>query len=300
MKNELFNTYLKKLENHLSILEDKNEETEYNTLKALWMTASGNPVSALKSEECELPDLSDSNIKKLEDLISRRIKGIPLAHLTQRQSFMGMEMLAGSEALIPRKETEILGYTAIKILKNLGPEELCIIDVCTGAGNIALAIANSLINTKIHAADISSDAIKLANKNSIFLDLSSQVTFYSGDLLEPFENIKLHNKANLLTCNPPYISTSKVSEMPDEISSFEPDLAFDGGVFGINLIRRLITDAEKFLCDDGYLVFEVGLGQGNIIKKQVEKSNLYKNIKTVNDNLGNPRVIVAQKNKESL
>lgn len=292
---DIFNQYLTQLSKNISILPDKNEETPVNTLKALWLAAAGTPVSVVKAEGYELPELSAHDLEKLEELINRRIEDVPLAHLTGRQSFMGMEMLAGPEALIPRKETEILARTAIEILKQNPAENLHVIDVCTGAGNIALSIADSIKNSKIYAADLSEDAVKLAKENADFLGISSRVEFYSGDLLEPFDSLDLYEKIHLLTCNPPYISTSKVSDMPDEISRFEPDMAFDGGAFGINLIRRLIVDAEKFLCKDGFLAFEVGLGQGNIIKKQVEKSALYTNIKTVNDDSGNPRVVVAQK-----
>ena len=293
--NDIFNKYLAQLSEEISILPDKHEETPVNTLKALWLATAGTPVSVLKAEGCELPELSTHDIAKLEELIKKRIENVPLAHLTGRQSFMGIEMLAGPEALIPRKETEILGYTAIEILKQISAEKFYVIDVCTGVGNIAFSIANSVKNSKIYAADLSEDAVKLAKKNADFLGVSSQVVLYSGDLLEPFESIDLYEKIHLLTCNPPYISTSKVSGMHDEISKFEPGMAFDGGAFGINLIRRLIVDAEKFLCTGGFLVFEVGLGQGDIIKKQVEKSAIYTNIKTVNDDSGNPRVVVAQK-----
>ncbi len=129
----------------------------------------------------------------------------------------------------------------------------------------------------------------------IFLGFASRVEFYCGDLLEPLDALDLYGKVHLLTCNPPYISTSKVSGMPDEISKFEPSLAFDGGIFGVNLIRRLILDTGRFLCKDGFLAFEVGLGQGDLIKKQLEKSSMYKNIKTVKDDSGKPRVVVAQK-----
>lgn len=292
---DIFNKYLTQLSKKLSILPDKDEETPVNTLKALWLVAAGTPVSVLKAEGYKLPELSAHDLVKLEELIIKRVGDVPLAHLTGRQSFMGMEMLAGPEALIPRKETEILGYTAIELLKQISAENPYVIDVCTGAGNIALVIADSIKSSKVYAADLSDDAVKLAKKNADFLELSSRVEFHCGDLLVPFESADLYEKIHLLTCNPPYISTSKVSGMPDEISKFEPSLAFDGGAFGVNLIRRLIIDAEKFLCTDGFLAFEVGLGQGDIIKKQVEKSAIYTNIKTVNDVSGNPRVVVAQK-----
>ena len=166
---DIFNQYLTQLSKKLSILPDKDEETPENTLKALWLMAAGTPVSVLNAEGYELPELSAHDLVKLEELIIKRVEDVPLAHLTGRQSFMGMEMLAGPEALIPRKETEILGYTAIEILKQIPAENPYVIDVCTGAGNIALVIADSIKSSKVYAADLSEDAVKLAKKNADFL-----------------------------------------------------------------------------------------------------------------------------------
>ena len=295
MKENIFDQCLEKITDAISILPDKPEETPLNTLKALYLKAAGIPVSVVKAETHELPELNEEEINTLYKLIDKRLQGVPLAHITRRQSFMGLEMLAGPQALIPRKETEILAHSALEILRDLDADNITVIDVCTGAGNIALSIAGAIENADIYAADLSEDAVDLARENADLLGLSSQVKFYSGDLLQPFETLDLYAKVHLLSCNPPYISSSKVQEMPQEISSFEPQLAFDGGSFGINLIRRLISEADKFLIDGGYLVFEVGLGQGDVIKKQVEKTGLYSDIRMINDEAGMPRVIIARK-----
>lgn len=295
-----FEKYLKILSKELSILPDKYEETPLNTLRALWLSAAGISVSAIKAEVHQLPELTISEKQNLDKLISKRLDNVPLAHLTGKQSFLGMEFHAGPEALIPRKETELLALTAINLLRNLDAQKINVIDVCTGAGNVAISIADAIVNSKVYAADISDSAIKLANQNAELHNLSSQVSFYCGDLLKPFDNIGLEGKVDLLSCNPPYISSSKVSAMPSEISAYEPDEAFDGGAFGINLIFRLITEAEKLLCHNGYLVFEVGVGQGPVLQKYLNKTGFYQNIIMVDDDLGNPRVLLAQKYKEKL
>jgi release factor glutamine methyltransferase len=279
----------------LSILPDKNEETPENTLKALWSTASGRPLSVRMAGTISPGDLSNSQINYLDQMIDSRLKGTPLAYLTGRQSFMGLEMIASQAALIPRKETEILAATAINIIKKYMTGNINVIDTCTGAGNIALAIASYCNNTTVFGADLSGEAATLAGQNSRFLGLEGRVSFFSGDLLQPFEGLGIKNHVSLLTCNPPYISSSKVADMPKEISDHEPKLAFDGGAFGINLIKRLVTEAADYLLVDGFLVFEVGLGQGDIIKKLVEKSNLYTEIKTIQDEAGQSRVISARK-----
>ena len=295
MITDLYKERLKLLSEKLSVLPDKDEETPVNTLNALWSTAGGCPLSVFQANNIELSDLSATQIEYLDEMIGKRLQGLPLAYLTGRQSFMGLEMIARKDALIPRKETEILASTAIKVVNEFLPGAINVIDTCTGAGNVALAIAKYCENTTVFAADLSEDAVGLASENSTFLDLDKRVTFLSGDLLQPFEKLNLDNKVSLLTCNPPYISSAKVSEMPTEISAHEPKLAFDGGAFGINLIKRLVTEADKYLIHNGYLIFEVGFGQAAMIKKLVEKTNIYKLVETINDGSGHPRVIVARK-----
>lgn len=293
--DDVYQIKLEQLKNNMSILPDKPEENHSNTLNALWMAAANNPISVTRATHIKLPELSAGQISDLDDLINKRLSGVPLAHLTGRQSFMGIEMLAGPEALIPRKETEILATTVIDVLSNIKNKMPIIIDVCTGAGNIAVTIAKTYKCQRIYAADISQQAIELAKRNAIYLQLDKQIDFLCGDLLEPFKSQQIDDSVDLITCNPPYISSSKVSNMAEEISVYEPSLAFDGGAFGVNLIRRLITDANIYLKKGGYLIFEVGLGQAAIIIKQVEKSNIYENIISIDDQQANPRVIVAQK-----
>ena len=295
MQEKLYSTRLRLLQNKLTVLPDKAEETAENTLHALWSTATGNPISVMQSASIKLQNLSEQQLFILDELIDKRLTGQPLAYLTGRQSFMGMIMLARKDALIPRKETEILASAAINVANEFTPDSITIIDVCTGAGNIALAIAKHCSHVNVYAADLSEEATILARENAEFLGLSSRVKFMSGDLLSPFIVLSLQGKVSLITCNPPYISTSKVSAMPTEISSHEPKLAFDGGAFGINLIKRLITEADELLTDDGVLVFEVGHGQAAMISKLVEKSGIYTKVETVADPAGHPRVIIARK-----
>jgi release factor glutamine methyltransferase len=290
-----FEGYLEQLTCDLSILQDKPEETPLDTLRSLWLLAAGIATSVDRSKDYDLPKLTPEQIAVLDELILRRLANVPLSHLTGRQSFMGLEFLCGPEALIPRKETEILASTAVKLLLEMDQTAVQVVDACTGAGNVALAIACTVPGALVYGSDISEHAIDLANRNAEFHDKISTVNFYSGDLLEPLSTLGLNGKIDLLTCNPPYISTAKVSELPVEISSFEPKEAFDGGPFGVNLIRRLISEADTFIRPQGYLAFEVGLGQSDLICKLVEKSCKYCNIYTVQDEQGSPRVIVAQK-----
>jgi len=169
-----------------------------------------------------------------------------------------------------------------------------IIDVCCGSGNLGLAIASHNINASVYATDLSQEAVDLAQENISFLNLNHRVNAKQGDLLSAFETKEYQEKIDLIVCNPPYISSVNVPKMDKEISDHEPALAFDGGVMGINLIQRLIREAPKLLTKSGWLIFEVGAGQGLFISRLCERSGLYQQIESVSDDLGTIRVILAQ------
>jgi len=296
MRNdELYSNLLDRFNSELKILNDKPEETALSTLKALWLAASGQYISAQAAEHEILPELNTEQTEDLLKLIERRFAGEPLAHLTGRQQFMGIELLAGPEALVPRKETELLSKTAIEYLNNISKEQdsLTVIDVCTGAGNLAISYAVNEPKAKIYAADLSPEAVSLAKKNAEYHNLESQVKFTESDLLAAYESPLFYNKVDLLTCNPPYISSGKVGIMDEEISSHEPSLAFDGGPFGIKILQQLMKEAPKYLREGGCLMFELGLGQGELIIQRIKKMNQYKEVLPVKDTNGDIRVVVA-------
>jgi len=145
----------------------------------------------------------------------------------------------------------------------------------------------------VFAADLDKNAIKLAQHNNEYLGLEKRVSFFAGDLLEPFESSKFYKTIDVLTCNPPYISSGKLETMPEEIISFEPNMAFDGGPFGIKILNRIIKEAPKYLSEDGCLAFEMGLGQGEPILKRLERNKDYKKLKTVKNESGEIRTILA-------
>jgi len=295
MKDEFYEDLLQRLSRELSILPDKPEETPENTLKALWSLAKGKPVSAELVKDYEPEELAEDELAQLKVCVQQRLAGVPLAHISGRQSFMGLELIAGPEALIPRKETELLAGAAIEVLRSHDADgPAYVIDVCTGAGNVAVAIAMEIEHAQIYAGDLSEDAVALAYQNCELHGLIDRIQLHSGDLLDPFLDLGLNGKVDMITCNPPYISSAKVPAMASEIASHEPQMAFDGGVFGVNLMRRLIREAPELICDGGHLLFEVGLGQAAALKKQMSKMPQYDSVEIVRDADGNARVIVAR------
>lgn len=314
----------------MSTLPDKPEETPEATLRALWHLASGeatgqavphrlSAVAAQRLHDADtpLPPLDATALARLDAFLAQRLSGIPLAHLTGRQAFMGREMLAGPGALIPRRETELLAQAALARLRAMAEaapgQALRVIDVCTGSGNLALAMALGVPTARVWGADLSPEAVALAQANTAHLDLSAgpraalhpRVQWRCGDLLAPFDAGEAnapHGDAadflghtDLLLCNPPYISSGKLDSMPAEIIQHEPSLAFDGGPFGIRILQRLMKDAPRFLRPGGWLGLEVGLGQGPAVQQWLARTGQFGAPQTVLDGHGQVRSLLAQR-----
>lgn len=288
---------LQQLRDRLQLLPDKPDESPEVTLRCLWALAEGKALAISQLGAFRPAMLDDAGITRLEALIEQRLNGVPLAHLTGRQDFMGQVLLASPAALVPRRETEQLGFCAVRRLQSMPVARPLVIDVCTGAGNIALGIACHLPQARVMGADLSPDAVGLATQNAAFLG-RTDVEFRCGDLLEPFSDPALQGTVNMITCNPPYISSARVDGMPLEISRHEPRLAFDGGPFGVKIIRKLIATAPQLLEPGGWLLMEIGLGQGAGVAKSLAADLHYDEVHTHNDAAGQVRVIEARRNPD--
>ncbi|MCT4588706.1 MAG: HemK family protein methyltransferase [Carboxylicivirga sp.] len=296
-KSPLFNNLLNELSSELFFLSDKPEETPESTLKALWLMAAGEPLSAIKALETSLPKLTSEQQETLLKLLQQRKNNIPLAHLTKRQSFMGIEMLADKRALIPRKETEILGKKALELSHLLAKKykTVRVLDICCGAGNLGLALAYHNHNCQVWCSDLTDDAVALCLENIEHLNFEHAVKVQQGDLFSAYDNPSFHQNTHLIVCNPPYITSSKVAKIDQEIADNEPNEAFDGGMLGINVMMRLLNEAARFMTDDGWLAFELGAGQGQIMQQIMKKTGLYENPLELVDESGTVRVLITQK-----
>jgi release factor glutamine methyltransferase len=294
---ELWRDLAAQMSAELPPLPDKPEETPDATLRALWHLAAGEPMSARLAAERSLPALGPAERQRLRALVRERLSGRPLAHMTGRQSFMGLEMLAGAQALIPRAETELLTRAATSLLQDLAAsrEAVVVIDVCTGSGNVAAALALAEPRATVHASDVSPTAVELARRNAAHLGIDDRLQFHVGDLLDPFFAMGLHGAVDLITCNPPYISTSRLDAMPHEIALHEPSLAFDGGPLGVQLIVRLIRQAPVLVRPGGWLALEVGDGQGPSVEARLRASGAYAETRRVADARGVVRALVARR-----
>jgi release factor glutamine methyltransferase len=276
-------------------LPDKPEESLERTLRALWLAAADAPRAVERCDDVELPALDPAAAARVLDLARQRAEGMPLAHLTCRQSFCGLELLSSPSALIPRRETELLARTALTCLPSRADADrsLVVVDVCTGSGNVALAMAAADSRIRVLGIDISRDAIELADANARHLDLVGRVRFLVRDLFAGLEEEVEEHSLDLITCNPPYITSANLAHMPSETRDHEPRLAFDGGAFGLDIISRVVAESPRWLRPGAALCFEVGAANGTFLAGRVGRNDAYASVEPIANDEGVTRVIVA-------
>jgi len=229
--------------------------------------------------------VSKNTIDNFEKLICRRAKREPLAYILKNKEFWSKDFFVDRNTLIPRPETELLCESVVKIFKN---KNLHILDIGTGTGCIILSILCEIKGAKGIGVDISKNAIKVAKKNSNKLGLNKRVKFVNKSL----EDIYGY-KFDLIVSNPPYIKTSDIKNLSDDVKKFEPKIALDGGKEGLDVIKKVIYKSRTILKKLGMLALEIGYGQyykvSQILKKQNFKENLL-----VKDYKDNVRCILAR------
>lgn len=203
-----------------------------------------------------------SEAKRIEEICEKRLSGRPLWYVMGDTDFYGCRIKVDERVLIPRPETEILAEHAIKTAE----EGDKILDLCTGSGCIAIAIARNCADKKVQvtASDVSDAAIMLARENAACN--SVDITFVQSDLFS-----KIHGRFNLIVCNPPYIRSADILTLQREVREWEPRIALDGGEDGLDFYRRLAREIPRYIAKGGMLMLEVGEGQAEEVLKLFEK-----------------------------
>ena len=229
--------------------------------------------------------VSNNIINNFEKLIFRRANKEPLAYIFKKKEFWSRDFLVDRSTLIPRPETELLCESVIKIFKN---KKLNILDIGTGTGCIILSIISEIKGAKGIGIDISKKAINVAKKNSHLLGLNKRVKFINKSL----EDVRGH-KFDLIVSNPPYIKTSDIKNLSDDVKRFEPKIALDGGKEGLDVIRKVIYKSNTILKKLGTLALEIGYGQYYKVSQILKKKN-FKEELLIKDYKNNVRCILAK------
>ncbi|MBZ9656848.1 N5-glutamine methyltransferase family protein [Phyllobacterium lublinensis] len=208
--------------------------------------------------------------------------------------FLGVELEIAPGVLVPREETELLGLTAINILAK-EQSAVLVIDMCCGSGNLGLAVAAALPNSRVLGADLTDETVDLARRNVERLGFEQRVKIYQGDLFDAMNGQNLVGKVDMIICNPPYISARRLEDSLSHLLVNEPREAFDGGPFGISILQRVVRDSASFLRPGGILAFEFGEGQHQQVAHLLSRAAAYDQISFVDNEAGIPRVAVAHK-----
>lgn len=235
---------------------------------------------------------------RAEELARARAAGRPLAYLTGRQLFMGVELEAAEGALVPRAETELLGETAVALLREAEVREgrpARFVDLCCGSGNLVCGIAARLPGARAWACDLTGGAVALARRNVARLGLEGRVSVLQGDLLAPLAGLGLEGALDAVVCNPPYISSGRLAKDRAALLAHEPREAFDGGPYGLSIHQRAVREAAPLLRPGGALVFEVGEGQDKQVTSLFARAVSYDAAETRADAAGKGRVVLARK-----
>ena len=218
------------------------------------------------------------------EAIQKKQEGIPLQYITNMQEFMGLNFYVDENVLIPRPDTEVLVEEVIKLAKE--KENIAILDMCTGSGAIAIALAEYLTNAKITASDKSKKALVVAQKNA--KNTKASIQFIESDL---FGNIK--DKFDIIVSNPPYIESDVIKCLDKEVQK-EPMMALDGGKDGLDFYRKIAKQARAYLNEDGYLALEIGYNQKEKVKELLKKEG-YREIYSKKDFGDNDRIVIGKK-----
>ncbi|MGB7730722.1 MAG: peptide chain release factor N(5)-glutamine methyltransferase [Candidatus Acidiferrum sp.] len=240
-------------------------------------------------------------------LLKRRASGVPTQHLTGKQEFWGLEFEVSPQVLIPRPETEHLIEVALDRLAvreiragrppRLNGENVTLLDIGTGSGCIAIALAKELSAATVYATDISKLALEIAGRNAAHHALSDRIQFLESDLFAAFRSSLAQTPRvsfDLIVSNPPYISLREADSLPIEVRDHEPHAALFGGIEGYEIYGALIPNAAQYLKSGGLLVLELGYNSLPAVEPLLDRSSWIK-VAITKDLAGIPRVISAER-----
>ena len=244
------------------------------------------------------PELTIADSAKVRRLLQRRLKGEPVQYIIGHIEFLGLTIRVGKGVLIPRPETELLVEEVIKTIKsrasNANSSRIThsapqtFLDLCTGTGCIALALAREFPEAEVHGTDLSNEALVYAKKNAKANSVKN-VRFRQGSLFEAVNGIRF----DIITANPPYIRRDEIETLQPEIRDWEPVAALDGGMDGMDFYRAILSSVGGYLNPNGYIFLELGYDQAESVQK-IARTEGFREVAVINDYAGIGRVLKAK------
>lgn len=245
-------------------------------------------------------EVGPERLETLNEWLERRCRREPLQYITGSTEFRGLRLKVNHNVLIPRPETELLAGEAIAACaaaaaakkKSSTPR---VLDVCTGSGCIAVAVAKEAPGALIIATDISPNALKLARENASANGVAGRIKFLEGDLFKPLEERGLEASFDIVVSNPPYVPGDELKEAQPEVRLFEPYRALYGGQDGFYFFKRIAAGAPEYLRPGGVLLVEIGFGQSREAVKIISETGEFEAPGIIKDLSGIERIVRARK-----
>jgi release factor glutamine methyltransferase len=240
--------------------------------------------------------LNESQLAGYRALVQRAVEHEPIAYLTGRAHFFHLEFELTPNLLIPLPDTETLVENVLQQVRHEpGLESPRVLDLCTGSGCIAAAIAHQLKGAIVLATDISEKAVEVARHNIERLQLADRVQVEQGDLFEPLSRMVDVHPFDLIVANPPYIASSAIPELDKTIRDFEPMQALDGGLDGMLFHRKILEQAPDHLAAHGRVYLEIAFDQANLAREIASQHEVFEEIRVLKDFAGNDRVLALRR-----
>ncbi|PKQ20889.1 MAG: peptide chain release factor N(5)-glutamine methyltransferase [Actinobacteria bacterium HGW-Actinobacteria-6] len=257
---------------------------------AEWLLSAATGLSRVQLYAFHDRPLSPEERVSFRSAIERRASGEPLQYVTGEMPFRHLVLRVKRGVFIPRPETEVLVDAALEAISSL--DQPLVIDLCTGSGAVAVSLAYEHSSARVLATDVSEHAVEAARQNSLYAGVDERVQLFHGSLFEPVSREYL-GRMDVVVSNPPYIPTEDVRSLPEEVLAYEPMAALDGGADGLDVARKIASEALEWLKPGGLLAMEVDETRAQAMAEEMQDS--YEGVAVRKDLTGRDRIVVGNK-----
>lgn len=265
---------------------------EHPRRSAEWLLSSATGLSRVELYAYHDRPLSPEERERYRTLVAKRAEGMPLQYVTGEMPFRHLVVHVEPGVFIPRPETEVLVDVALEAITDVS--DPVVVDLCTGSGCIAAALASERPGTRVWAVDMNERAVETACRNMLHAGVTDGVQVLYGDLFDPLPR-ELLGTVDLVVSNPPYIPAADIPDLPAEVLGFEPHLALDGGLDGLDVFRRIAEQAAGWLAPGGALAVELDTGRVADAAEILGES--YECVTVRKDLTGRDRIVFGRKGR---